>query len=1148
MKFRAFNIHFILVILSIFPLIAKGDKPRINDRFPIKGGSQLSPPIVYSPIHECAKAVFVYDFLPHALVRVYANGGELIGKKTPYFGFDNIDLTRALKVGDKITATQTVGAFASVPSYDYVEVEPFPITLNRPVVEPTLYACGQVVPVNQLVPSVHVSVFESGKSAPVGEAESPTTGQAVVTSSLDALKQVTAVQTACPLDPTKKIVSLPSDPVPVSDDPSPIPVPSIEQTYVKGSDSITVDGLLVGAAVQVIDGTNTIGGGLATASRNWVPVHPEIGDHSFPQAIQKLCRPSDPSPQPTQPPRSTLDALIVVPPVCAGSHFATIRNSVINANVVLLRNGQVAGYAGAVPGDLTSALGGGATWSAGDSVTAVQNIGSIWSPVSNTVVAGCSPSVVTHHNDNYRTGANLHEMILTPSRVANAGMRLKYTRPVNGPIEGQLLYVPALQGPGAVHNVVYVQSTANYVYAYDADVESLSGTSAGLLWVKHLTDPEDDPSGAMCAAPRRCMARSPSSTPVIDLATNTIYVLYSTKNQSQDTSGGTVSEQDLNSLDVAFWLMAIDIRTGAELRHVKVGGFVIRSDGTQVDFVAKNQWSRPALLLSRGSIYLSFGMRPKEELVEYHGWVLRYDVATFAAQGVFCTTPYAHSANSGMGGDNGEGAGIWQGGGGPAADEAGNIYFFTGNAKFDPTNSWFGDSIIKLSPAGNTLAFVGLFSPEDTAHDLENHDIDLGAGGPMLIPETDGLVGGGKTGIFYLLNRNTMTKVQEFQAFRNIYDPLQPTPYFGGWAGGPHLHGTPVYWRGHAPDFAYVYDWSEKDYLKAFKYYFKTGQFDVVHPIVGSVPTLHSPDPMKIDPMPGGMLSLSANGNNAGTGIIWAVLPASIDLTQPGGNFRGHVFAFDAESLKLLWDTSFPTNFPTLGKWLPPTIADGKLFIGTFDNQFIVYELNRTKSGRKASVPATPPQPAHRMQAHQGIPNYDEMESFFAQRADFQLRPPNGNTLLLTARAEGVQVYTCIAERDEQDSCRWILTGVEADLLPYKVPDLFEHASPTTSKNRTNRIGTQYGPSAWRANDGSSVSGNPQIRVAPPHASDLPWLLLEADSHEGKGMFSEVTYIQQLGTTGGMPPVNVGNASIGDETRVQFSASYAFYVSGSERK
>jgi hypothetical protein len=262
----ASSILFTFVVLLVLPRTLSAQGPVINDRFPLQSGNELSPPRV-SQVGECAKAIHVSDFMPHALIKVFANHTEQIGSKVPNFTDDDIPLTRELRLGDVVTATQTVHGFTSAESRDPVVVGAYP-PLNKPVVEPDIWACGQIVPVNNLNPGTHVNVFRA-ITHPLGEADATQPRQPVPTVSLNAGDQVTAIQTACPDVPAKRIVSVGSDAVPVQTDPSPIPPPTVEPIPSGGADAIMIDGLLVRSAVQIFDHGSPVGGGLAGGVIPW---------------------------------------------------------------------------------------------------------------------------------------------------------------------------------------------------------------------------------------------------------------------------------------------------------------------------------------------------------------------------------------------------------------------------------------------------------------------------------------------------------------------------------------------------------------------------------------------------------------------------------------------------------------------------------------------------------------------------------------------------------------------------------------------------------------------------------------------------------------------------------------------------------------
>jgi len=523
--------------------------------------------------------------------------------------------------------------------------------------------------------------------------------------------------------------------------------------------------------------------------------------------------------------------------------------------------------------------------------------------------AGLTPTraVLTFRNDNFRTGAYLTEKKLDVASVRTRGLVLKFSDPVEGEIAGQPLYVPGLVVGGTSRDVVFVATMTNDVYAFDAGEAGPADDGASRrLWRVTLADPVDPAA--------RPLARGVHSTPVIDREAGTLYLVHSTRNIRRDQ--GELSAQELAVLDVEFFLVALDLRTGATLRTRKIEGSYPRSDGRTVAFEARNHWCKPALLLGRGSLYLACGMRRIEETTVFHGWVFRYDAATFAPRGVFCTSPEVTAP--------GQGAGIWQSGSGLAEDPEGNVYFITGNGPADFARGSYGDALVKLTTAGGGLSFAGAFTADGPDGRLQRNDVDFGSGGALVLPDAPSVFGAGKTGIGYVLARDSMERRQQFVASVNQYDPAAPVDE--SWAGGPHLHGTPAYWRGPDPGVAYLYAWGEQDYLRRYALDLGTGLIDPSRARAGKVLGLR-------DTMPGGALSLSADGNRAGTGIIWATLQGLPASAGPDARLLAH----DAETLEVLWETSFRG----LSRWMPPTVADGRVIVGTSAGQLLIYELAR---------------------------------------------------------------------------------------------------------------------------------------------------------------------------------------------------------------
>jgi len=373
---------------TLFFVLGCGNEPgpTINERFPIKTGDQLSPPVVAKPIHECAEAVHVTGFVPHATINVYVNVTELVGTAIPPFAFADISLSRALKLGESVTATQTVGSHTSVHSLQPVIVSPYDLAaggFEKPEVNQDLYACGVIVPVGNLVPSVRVHVLEDGVE--VGSQPSATEWTPVWTAPLTAGRSVTALQIACETDSLHKISSPPSDPVTVQPAPNPVPAPGIDApSLVVGNDAVVLTNLYVGSHVVVFDNGITVGGGWTTAGANWVPISQPLTASSSITATQELCGVTSPPSDPV-PPSGKLEPPVVLEPICQGARFVVIRNTFFNATVVVMRNGAIVGYGGSAGGDLVLALGDNTLLVAGDIVTAQQYVGPTISPVSNVV-------------------------------------------------------------------------------------------------------------------------------------------------------------------------------------------------------------------------------------------------------------------------------------------------------------------------------------------------------------------------------------------------------------------------------------------------------------------------------------------------------------------------------------------------------------------------------------------------------------------------------------------------------------------------------------------------------------------------------------------------------------------------------------------
>ncbi len=490
-------------------------------------------------------------------------------------------------------------------------------------------------------------------------------------------------------------------------------------------------------------------------------------------------------------------------------------------------------------------------------------------------------NILTQHNDNGRTGANLAETVLTPAKVNVSTFGKLFSIKVDGEIYAQPLYMSNVAVPGqGTHNVVYVATMNNTVYALDAD----KGTT---LWTANFGAPVQA-SDVQCCCPDISSTVGILGTPVIDPATNTIYFV--SRNETNPGTGNSTYQQYLNALDAT---------TGA----VKINPVLITATASGLTFDPQLENQRPALTLANGSIYIAWASH--NDCGPYHGWVMAYSASTLAQNAVYVNTP---------GGTLG---GIWMAGQGLTVDTTGNVLLSSGNGSYAADGSQTGNSFVRLSPS---LALQDWFTPYNT-DSLNAGDQDLGSSGLLGIPGTTFVVGGGKQGVLYLVNENAMSHFhsggdQVRQEFQAVYG-----------TGSSHIHGSPIYYNSpqNGPT---VYVWGENDVLRAYAFNSATGLFNTTA-IAKS--TMTAPVTNANGAMPGGFLSLSANGTQSGTGIVWATTPYNANANN--SVVRGIFHAFDASTLQELWNDKQNDGRDELGrfaKYVPPTVAGGKVFVATF--------------------------------------------------------------------------------------------------------------------------------------------------------------------------------------------------------------------------
>ncbi len=343
-----------------------------------------------------------------------------------------------------------------------------------------------------------------------------------------------------------------------------------------------------------------------------------------------------------------------------------------------------------------------------------------------TVAPGHAVSVTTWHVDNNRSGLNAGEQSLTPANVTPQTFGKLFSYLVDGYAYAEPLLVSNVTIGGKVHNVLYVATEHDSVYAFDADNY---GTGAPLWQVSVLQTGETPVTNDPDLQPYDGI----TSTPVIDPTTKTMYV---------------VSKQIKSGSSATFRLSALDITTGAQKfgGPVTIAATVAGTNSDSVGGVVSLTTSciqRAALLLANGNVYMGFGGC-------HSGWLLAYNKTSLAQTGVFNSSPNLDGE-----GTYASAGGVWMGSGGPVADSAGNVYVATGNGPWDGMTAW-ADSVLRFPPTptagpNGTMQPSDYFTP-DAYQYMDCNDADLAAGGLLMIPGTGQLLAGGKTSKLFLVN------------------------------------------------------------------------------------------------------------------------------------------------------------------------------------------------------------------------------------------------------------------------------------------------------------------------------------------------------------------------------------------------------------
>jgi hypothetical protein len=491
-----------------------------------------------------------------------------------------------------------------------------------------------------------------------------------------------------------------------------------------------------------------------------------------------------------------------------------------------------------------------------------------------------SVDVATYHNDIARTGQQLAETTLTLANVNATTFGKIGFDTVDAKVDAEPLYLSKVTVGGAVHNVLYVATEGDSVYAFDAD----SGTQLWKVSTLGSGETTSDDHGCFQITPQIGI----TSTPVIDRTrgpNGAIYVVAMTKD------GAGAYHQRIH---------ALDITTGAELfggpteiAATSPGGGANSSNGSMV-FNPAQYAERQSLLLLNGVIYTGWTSHCDNGV--YNGWVIAYSASTLQQTSVLNLTP------------NGAAGSIWMSGAGMASDGQ-FVYFLDANGTFDttlnasgkPSSGDYGNSFIKLATA-NGLSVADYFAMSNTTAESQA-DEDLGSGGALVLPDltdSSGVVhhlalGAGKDAIIYVVNRDSMGKFSS--SANNIYQQIN------GQLVGPEF-GMPAYFNNT------VYFGSIGDNIKAFS---------LVNAQLVSTPASHTPGTFG---SPGSTPSISANGT--ANGILWAVENGTIAILH----------AYNAANLATeMYNSSQAANARDQvgqgNKFITPMIANGKVYVGT---------------------------------------------------------------------------------------------------------------------------------------------------------------------------------------------------------------------------
>jgi hypothetical protein len=659
-----------------------------------------------------------------------------------------------------------------------------------------------------------------------------------------------------------------------------------------------------------------------------------------------------------------LVAALLALPGCGGSFFPNATVTISPVRAAVAATSQTQQFTATVTGNVRDVS---VAWSVdaisgGDATTGTISSTGLYSPpatggthtvtatsvalstssASATVAVTDLPGVFTYHNDLSRDGANTQEYALTSATLTSSAFGKLFSCAVDGAVYTQPLWVPGLNIAGGVHNVVFVATQHDSVYAFDADANPcVKLWQVTLLDTMHGAVPGEVPLSWNDVG--NCFGDvypevGVTGTPVIDPGTNTIYLV-----SASEIPGASPGNCSGSSGGFYHRLHALDLLTGSEKFNppvtisASVPGIGDGSSGGMVNFNSQLHHNRSGLALSGdGTVYVAFAAH--EDASPYHGWLFGYDASDLSKPPrIFNTTP-----NGGLGG-------IWAGGGAPAIDASGDVYLSTGNGIFDANSATmpfndYGDSILRLHPVssitsnGVDLAVAGWFTPYNQ-NSISGADADVGSGGVILLPDqTTGprqhllaQIGkaqptAGNPAFVFLIDRDNMGQFNPTDN-NQIVQNLQ-APCCGVW-------GEPAFWQNG------LYIAGAYDNLRVFAFDPSTGLFN----------TTSTSQSSAVYNFPDATPSISSQG--ASNGIVWAIDAGLYGYASPNAPpVNGQPFncsvspvpapctgpavlhAYNAANLAMeYWNsTQAAGNRDQAGnavKFVPPTIANGKVYVST---------------------------------------------------------------------------------------------------------------------------------------------------------------------------------------------------------------------------